>query len=96
MKGIIMNLEQKDIEVLIDALDAWERADGLSGIMAGMLGGVLSKNKDEAASIMDEVMAEAEEKTKGKKEISAMIKAKLYIIKEKLSIPVTEESLRCI
>ena len=79
-----MELEKKDVEILVEALDAWECSESKSEMMTDVLTIMLIKDKAESKKMLAESKEKIKESEKSKKEISTMIKAKLYIIKEKI------------
>jgi hypothetical protein len=77
----------KDIEVLMEALEAWEREEGLKGVVGIMIGGLMAPDKEAREKIFAEQEEKAKEKhelTKANKEIAILLKAKLLLMKQEL------------
>jgi len=80
-------LTKEDLDILIEALDAWLKRDASREILGDIFGTMLLKD-DEARN---KFFAEREEKKQQKKsqqqneqEIATLLKAKLILIKQKL------------
>lgn len=79
-----MELIREDIDVLIEALSAWETEKIGSAMISGMITAMVAKDKDAGKLEVTEHMAIAEGETQERREISVMLKAKLYLMKNKL------------
>lgn len=81
------NLTNKDIDILCDALESWERKDDAGMFLGGMLTSLLSKDAPpemiaEMKKMDEEREAERERKTRERKEKSIILRAKLIMLKE--------------
>lgn len=81
----------KEIDTLVDALDAWERKDATGQLMGGLFKAILSdKMDDEGRAKMEAKEREEEEKynreARQRKEISLLLKAKLITLKHEQEI----------
>ena len=74
-------LDASEINVLIEALDAWVNEDGLSGILGGLLSVGLSDDKDAARERLERRMQEVGDEKAIKDETAILIKAKLISMK---------------
>jgi len=68
---------EDEINVLLEAVEAWEKEDAASGLMSMMLGAMLIKDEAERDAMMEESKAATEAKTNAKKERAILLKAKL-------------------
>lgn len=81
-------LTTDDIEVLLDALKAWESKDLASDFMVSILGSMLAKTPDEKAEAErdnERHMAESRLKSDQRKETSVILQAKLIQMRQKLT-----------
>lgn len=79
-------LNNDDIRVLMQALDALESKADRDGLLGSMLGIMFSKDKDEAIRNADEQMRLAEKEGNAIKETVILLKAKLIRMKDRLTI----------
>lgn len=79
-------LNNDDIQMLMEALDALEKQAGKDGFMGAMLGLMLSKDKEEANRHAEQEMKEAEEKTAAIKDRIILLKAKLIMMKDRNTV----------
>ncbi len=89
-----MDLTIEELEILIRGIDAWEQSDRRSALTVGMIGSMLAKDKDEEKTRMEDVMREADKKTKTKAEIAICLKAKLVLMKNRLNERVESPSAK--
>jgi hypothetical protein len=79
-------LSSKEIDTLVDALEAWEKKDFGSKIMGSLLKGMLTKDDPVAKAKYEEeerVENEKEEREQRiRKETALMLKAKLVMMKQ--------------
>ena len=80
------NLSSKEIDTLVEALEAWETKDNTGRLLGGLMSAMLSdKMGDEAKAKMEAAEKEREEKAereqKQRKETSLLLKAKLVMMK---------------
>jgi len=89
-------LSSKEIDLLVDALDAWERKDLTGKLMSGMLKGMFAKDDPVLKAKMEEeerIENEKEEKeARQRKETALMLKAKLIGIKQSREISAMAEA----
>jgi hypothetical protein len=86
-----MEIENDDIDVLLEALTAWESKDFGTDIMFSLMGSIFVDKKDpEAKAKHDESerqrKATAEQESKMRKETSVLLKAKLIKLKQSIAI----------
>lgn len=79
-----MNLAIGDLEILIEALDAWEEKDISAGLLMASVGAMLAKDKKEAHQRVEDSMQKAQNARKQKSEIATCLKAKLILMKNEL------------
>ncbi len=84
------NLSSKEIDILVDALEAWERKDMTGKLMGGLLKAMIAKDDPVMKAKMEEeerIENEKEEKeARQRKEVALMLKAKLIGIKQNAEI----------
>lgn len=78
-------LTKQDIDLLLDAVNAWEKEAQHIGMSVGMLGLMLSKDHDEAEENFKASMAESGETTRKRSRQAILIKAKLIQMQEELT-----------
>lgn len=92
------NLTKKEIDALVDALEAWEQKDFGSSLMMGLMGAMFTKDDPEAQEKFkreeEKRRAEEEIKLRERKETSLMIKAKLVRMKQDMLIDDTNKILQ--
>jgi hypothetical protein len=79
-------LNNEDIQMLMDALDALEEKSTRDGLLSSMLGLMLSKDKEEAAQYADEEMRKAEKVGAAIKDTIILLKAKLITMKDRETV----------
>lgn len=80
-----MELTKGDFEILIEAIEEWEKSDKLMGAFSGLFGAMVSKTEEEGHKFIDKVTHLADQKAKDKKEIAAVLKAKLILMKNEIT-----------
>lgn len=92
------NLTRKEIDTLIDALEAWEAKDMGEEIMMTVLGAMFCKDDPEAKAKMETEQNERREKVemegRERKETSLMLRAKLIQLKQNMLIDDTNKILQ--
>lgn len=82
-------LDSSDIEVLVEALKAWEQKDLASSMMGTLLTGILSSQKSSDMSDWEkreqEREAKREREVKLRQERSIMLQAKLFALRNQLT-----------
>ena len=83
----------KEIDTLVDAVDAWEQKDAAGQLMGGLFKAMLSDKMDsEGKAAMDAKEREETERynreLRQRKEVSLLLKAKLISIKHEQEISV--------
>ena len=84
-----MDLELEDLEMLLDALDALGSKGAKDDLMHMMLGGMLTKGKEESEKFFAEEQAKMEFKERERKLFSeriVLVKAKLIVLKDKATV----------
>ena len=81
-----MNLTYEDYDFILEALDAKASEASTSGMMSGMLGMMVSKDKDEAEGIMTEALDKGKEKDQLIKERIVLLKAKIITLRDRVMI----------
>lgn len=76
-------LNNDDIQVLMQALDALEEKSTRDGLLSSMLGLMLSKDKEEAVQYADEEMRKADRERESIKDTIILLKAKLITMKDR-------------
>lgn len=72
-----IELNQKEIETINDALVVWETANESSSLVGAMMMTVLCKDEEHAKLVVDRKMAEAKDKDRVRKTQSLLLRAKL-------------------
>ena len=75
-----------DIELLMEALDALEKKDVNDAFTTGLLGAMLTKDKDERMNDFEKTMNDAQEKSKGLKNRIILLKAKLIQMQDEMLV----------
>ncbi len=79
-------LTNKEVDVLIDALTAWESKDLAGDLMSSLFTSILTKDDPESKAKMEakeeERRLKSERETRERKEQSMLLKAKLIQIKQ--------------
>ena len=70
-------LTAQDIDLLLAAIDSWERELGQKSMMSGLLTAVFVKDEAKAEASMAEQAARAEAETNRRKRQAILLKAKL-------------------
>lgn len=82
-------LNEKEINILIEALDEWEQKGLMSNLMGGLMGSMMIK-EDEAKAEWEEIQEkkrkEFEMEQRERKEESLLLKAKLVGMKRDLAV----------
>lgn len=71
------HLEDKEIDILLKAIDALEVRASRDGLLAGVVGAMLSQNKEEAQTHLENARMECEVKDPQQKEALILLRAKL-------------------
>lgn len=79
-------LNDDDIDMLMDALDALEKKDGLEAVSGGILKLMLVEDKEQAKRDFSTGLEEAQKKTKSMRESIILLKAKLIMMKDKNTV----------
>lgn len=80
-------LNEKEIEILIEAVESWEKEAFSSGFNSVLIDIVLpAKNVEERKRRADEVMEEAEMKSSLRKETSVLLRSKLLRMKNLIGV----------
>lgn len=91
------NLTPQDLEILIDAVEAWESRDAVGQVMEGILDGMLSRGNPEVEKKLQEEgrikKLAAEEKKKREKYVAISLKAKLISLKEQVEMDDAKKSV---
>lgn len=92
-----MNLDDQELDILIEALEAWEYKDACMQLMNVMMSTMIidsldARQLEEYESKKQEYNDEIELKTKLRKETSTLIKAKLIKFKQDAALKRLEKS----
>ena len=80
-----MDLTVKEIDTLIEALDAWTHNSKTTSMLAGlMIGSMIGGNNGK--DVINEFMSGEDEKENERKEIAAFLKIKLLRLRDKAAI----------
>ena len=82
-----MELKIEELDILIDAMTAWESRDSFGQLMGGLMGAMLAKDdeqREERHAQFEKTMEEKADQQRREKETSIIIKAKLIQMKDKL------------
>ena len=79
-------LDNDDIQVLMNALDALEEKSTRDGVMSSLLGMMFSKDKEEAVKYAEEEMQKAEDEKMKIKDTIILLKAKLIHMKDRAAV----------
>lgn len=75
----------EEIEIFMEALDAWENSAAAGAFFGSMLASVAAPDKEFAQREIDRQLAEAKEDKKSKKEKAILLKAKLINLKDQIA-----------
>lgn len=92
-----MELTVADINILLEAVDAWEDSDSMMGLTTSMLMlglGVAGDTAEEKKANLTQTMNEAKAKQENKKEQAIMLKAKLLMLRQKLEVEEVAKEMR--
>lgn len=84
------NLTIEEINILLNAVESWEKEPLIMGGQEMMLSGIMAtmsddeSSKNNATKQMHDVRVKAEKETDDRKEIATLLKAKLYSMRKKL------------
>ena len=82
-----MELNKKDIKILLEALDTWESKEASTHLMSLLMGGMLSRDSESAEKLLNKTNEDYNQKEKErelKKETAILLKAKLISMKDKI------------
>lgn len=76
-------LTSEEIDILFDALDAWEKEPGRDGLLSSVMGALVMGDKEgKSKEYMDNTMKDAEYKERSRKRKAILLKAKLVKMSE--------------
>lgn len=84
-----MELTIEELDILIEAMDAWESRDSSSELMKSLMTAMIVKDEEQRAKMLQEQEEEQEQaalEKRKEKEISILIKAKLIGMKDKATV----------
>ena len=83
-----MEFTKQDLDVLFEAVEAWEKEDKGPGIMGHLFSGMMSEKSPEAAAKMEQEMErrqrEADAAKLKRKERGVILRAKLIQLRDKM------------
>ena len=71
----------EEIEIILDALDAWENQPSSSGMLMSLLGSALIKDEEKAVQFFEKSAEESSRKSKSRRDRVILIKAKIVQMK---------------
>lgn len=80
-----MDLEKDELKVLIQALEVWENSNKTTAELFGVMASMMVKGQEKYEKIARKWEEKDLKETERRKKIAAMLKAKLYIMRSKLT-----------
>jgi hypothetical protein len=80
-----MQLTTQDINLMLEALEAWEKEAMSAGLLGGILGVIVAKDEEDATSRADARMAEASQEARRRSRSAVLLKAKLITMQDEMA-----------